>query len=212
MSFQSTSFDSIDDLINEIKKNYKAINKKEKSVEVERTWLVDISIIDYLMTLPNVTTIYKETFRGYLSVDPEVRYMCLKTFNGSTTKTKNFISYKSNGTLSREEYDVEIATDIAIKIAEMIKKDKSIHPFNGSKFIHKDYYKFTFTDNDLVLEVSIVDHSDDFVYMDIEFRNEHIAKTFRIPKFIKEFIIKEVTYDSAYKMKNYWKKTRLLNT
>ena len=45
----------------------------------------------------------------------------------------------------------------------------------------------------------------EFIYAEIEFESEEAANEFLKPDFLGE----EVTNDDSYKMKNYWKRTRI---
>ena len=69
----------------------------------------------------------------------------------------------------------------------------------------KDYKKYRL--GNWELEVSLVDPGTEweFYYGEIEFPSEEAANAFEIP----EFLGREITYDSYYKMKNFWKRTRI---
>ena len=77
--------------------------------------------------------------------------------------------------------------------------------FSESDLINKFYY--TIPINNYVLTVGMVDKDtiNEFCYGEIEFKDEQEANNFIAPKWFG----KEVTYDKSYKMKNYWKRTRL---
>lgn len=105
------------------------------------------------------------------------------------------LAIKGDGLLSREEVEFDISE------AEY-EQLKTIVP---AKMITKDYKVYDL--EGLRLEVSYVDagnHSE-FFYAEIEFSSEEEAEKFNPPSFLFE----EVTYDRNYKMKNYWKRTRL---
>lgn len=55
------------------------------------------------------------------------------------------------------------------------------------------------------IEMSKVD--DAWYYAEVEFSSEKDANEFEFP--FPNLIIKEVTYDKGFKMKNYWKNTRI---
>ena len=106
------------------------------------------------------------------------------------------LTVKSEGYLSREEIETYISKTTFDKLAKMIDKP----------LVTKQYRKYELG-NGLVLECSLVDEHlpSAFMYAEIEFKNEQEADMF-IPI---SCLGKEVTYDSEYKMKNYWSQTRL---
>ena len=205
MQLQCTSWESIDDLISKIKLTA-SLMIDQNNVEIERKWLVDYTLIEFFKSMSGVRLVrHLNNLQGYLSVNPEVRYR--SALNVDTRETYYYASYKTDGELSREEYEVPISITSALKFAKVIREDNSIKEYRKSKFITKDYY--VFTHNGVEFEISLVDNDNKFTYMEIEFKDIESAENFEIPEFIKPFIIKEVTNDSSYKMKNYWKKTRL---
>ncbi|MCM1214036.1 MAG: hypothetical protein NC548_05900 [Lachnospiraceae bacterium] len=105
------------------------------------------------------------------------------------------MAVKSSGTLTRTEVEFSIDREVYFDLQAMV----------GIKPIIKNYYRYWF--NDMVHEVSIVDDGLDtgFIYFEIEFASEEEARAYICPF---DGAI-DVTEDSSYKMKNYWKKTRL---
>ena len=205
MQFNFTSWSSIEDLISKIKSAAHSISE-EAPLEIERKWIVDYSIIEFLKTAPGVKKIRHLTnLQAYLSIDPEVRYR--SALDVDSGKSYNYVSYKTNGDLSREEYELEISMPSAIKFAKVIREDKSVREYRKSKFITKDYYVFEY--DDFEFEISMVDNDRNFTYMEIEFKDIESANNYKIPELIDRFVMKEVTNDASYKMKNYWKRTRL---
>ena len=202
MEFQITAWSSIDDLISKIKSVSSCI---AAPIEIERKWIVENSIIDFFKSFGARKVRHLNNLQAYLSVDPEVRYRSARDID--TGDTYHYIAYKSDGEMSREEYEHLITLPSALKFSKIIRDDKKIREYKGSKFINKDYYVFEY--NNIEYEISVVDDDKNFTYMEIEFADEFNANSFQIPELIKPFIIKEVTNDASYKMKNYWKRTRL---
>jgi CYTH domain-containing protein len=130
--------------------------------------------------------------QSYISIDPEIRIRKRNNKN----RISYYISIKSDGQLSREETEFPISEEF----------------YNASKIILdkptiKKEYKTYCLDDVLVLECSHVDKGteNEFFYAEIEFESEEKANAFIPPSFLGE----EVTYNSKYKMKNYWRRTRL---
>lgn len=134
-----------------------------------------------------------EIEQGYLSIEPEVR---LHGARDTSTGEENFrLTLKGNGDLSR----TELITDVTREFFEDAKK------MLPGKMIQKLYRKYQF--GNLILEVCHVDAGleSEFYYGEIEFETEEAARAFEAP----EWLGREVTYDENYKMKNFWKRTRL---
>lgn len=151
-------------------------------MEIERKWLLN--------TLPQAKMIehgFVEQF--YISTEPEVRLRRCEVLQG-----KNRIPYrlavKSNGTLSREEIQLEVPQEFY----EQVKQ------FVGKPPILKETW--TFNLEGYKLEVSNVENR--FLYAEIEFETEEQAEAYVMP--IVDAV--EVTNNPNYKMKNYWKRTR----
>lgn len=153
-------------------------------MEIERKWL--------LAAVPQGRPDEQATVEQfYVSLHPEVR---LRAY---VTNCENHIPFrmaiKGEGTLSREEIQTpvteEFYRDTLRFIAKpAIKKDFVCH--------HRDGYEVC---------TSIVDDGA-FIYSEVEFESEEEAKNYQFPW--PELVIREVTYDSNYKMKNYWERTR----
>lgn len=159
-------------------------------MEIERKWL--------LSTVPEAYRYYKyDVNQAYLCADtPEVRIRSKVSLFAPLQdgKDPNYqLTIKGEGTLSREEVNISIPKD---------KYDilRSLIPYRP---IHKTYYIFPL-DNNLELEVNIVDQ--DWIYAEVEFPDEESAQAFEFP--FPECKPKEVTEETKYKMKNYWKRTR----
>lgn len=155
--------------------------------EIERKFLLESFPTD--LPLKQRLTVYQ----AYLSIEPEVRIRRKVRF---LTDIGYFLTIKSGGNIARKEIDIEISKEQFSALAEMVE-----HPF-----ISKEFRIYSLPGN-LELECSLVDEKMDtqFIYAEIEFPSVRDAAYFE-PAFN---FVSEITDDSAYKMKNYWKRTRL---
>lgn len=155
-------------------------------MEIERKFLFD--------KIPKELSIVKKYYveQGYLSIEPEVRIRKKQ----SDSEALYIICIKSNGELIREEVEINIPQGQYNTLKNIIDKE----------FITKEFYEFKLYDGN-ILEFSIVDKemATEFMYGEVEFMSVEDANNFKVP----EFFGQEVTYDKDYKMKNYWKKTRI---
>ena len=166
-------------------------------MEIERKWLFDINKVP--TELSNTITHYKQ---AYLSVEPEVRIRSKSvesTIYDKCSETTYALCIKGNGKLSRHEIQKGITKD---EFEEL----KEIGNIDSKMFIKKYYYTIPIGEN-FILTVGVVDKGTEteFCYGEIEFSSEEEALKFNPP----EWFGKEVTNDLNYKMKNYWKRTRL---
>ena len=154
--------------------------------EIERKFLIDAFPADLPLKRQH------QVYQAYLSLDPEVR---IRRNEKEGQDTAYFLTIKSGNGLVREEVELDISKTHFYALAKMIE-----HPF-----ISKDFRVYQLPDG-LELECSLVDKgkSSEFMYAEIEFPNVDAAKSFEAFPIFK----KEVTDDPAYKMKNYWTKTR----
>lgn len=131
-----------------------------------------------------------EVEQGYLSVNPEVR---IRSKRPCKTGQEYTLVLKSDGHLSREEIEFELT-------AEQYSKLRAMIPF---QFITKLYQRYKLPD-ELVAECSVVDWGmeSSFMYAEVEFNSEGQALQFEPPACFGA----EITYEEAYKMKNYWKR------
>lgn len=155
--------------------------------EIERKFLIK----EFPNDLPKIEE--RTIYQGYLTTgDIEVRIReCIPPGKKPFTMT-----IKTSGGLIRNEVESVISEEFYNDIKELIK----------AKFIKKDYCKYEL-DNELKLEVSKID--DDWMYAEIEFTSEEEANNFNISEY--PFLLKDITYDSNYKMKNYWYDSRILD-
>lgn len=158
--------------------------------EIERKFLINTLPTD----LKEVDRL--EMYQAYLSVKPEIRVRSVKSLVFANKGVEYYLAFKSDGTLTREEVEMNIDSDGYDNLSAMI-------PYSS---IYKILYKYALPGG-LILECADVDRHRDshFMYAEIEFPDEKAAKAF-FPSFK---YIKEVTYDKSYKMKNYWNRTRV---
>lgn len=156
-------------------------------IEIERKFLLNAFPTD----LP--LKVEYQVYQAYLSVNPEVRIR-RNVKNGEDTAY--YLAIKSSGDLVRKEVEIPISKDHFYTLAEMVSQP----------FITKDHRKYCLP-NGLLLECSHVDKGRDteFMYAEVEFPSVRAAETFKpLPCFTAD-----VTSDPFYKMKNFWKRTRL---
>ena len=162
-------------------------------MEIERQWLFDIDKAPMHSCFG-----YKDMEQSYLSLEPEVRLRKETSKSIFEPDITYWITIKGNGDLSREEINKEITKEEYedLKRIGNITEDKVIKKIHWETYI--DQYK---------LELNIVDKGteNEFCYGEIEFGSEEEALAFEPLDYFGE----EVTYDNSYKMKNYWKRTRL---
>ena len=155
--------------------------------EIERKFLIN--------SFPDSLPLKEEfqVYQAYLSIDPEVRIR-RNVVNGQDKAY--YLAIKSGGKLVRKEIELHITKEQFYALAEIVE-----HPF-----VLKDFRIYQLTD-ELDLECSLVDKGSntEFMYAEIEFPSVDAAQSFQpLPIFIQD-----VTDNPAYKMKNYWRRTRL---
>lgn len=160
---------------------------KDKFTEIERKFLLE-KFPDNL-PLKEQSNVYQ----AYLSIDPEVR---IRRKNIDGTDVSHFVAVKSNGELVRHEVEMRISEEDFYALAGMIPH----------LFIKKEFRIYELP-NGLELECSLVDEgsSNEFMYAEVEFNSMEDASSFT-PCFD---YVGEITNCADYKMKNYWKQTRL---
>lgn len=154
--------------------------------EIERKFLID-SFPDDLPLKQGF-----QVYQAYLSIDPEVRIR-RNVVRGQDVAY--YLAIKSSGELARQEVELHISKEHFYALAEMVEQP----------FILKDFRIYQLP-NGLELECSHVDKgwNSEFMYAEVEFPSVKAAQDFvPLPNFTKD-----VTYNPAYKMKNYWKRTR----
>ena len=160
-------------------------------MEIERKWLV----AGFPKNWPHKTHCY--IFQTYISSynDCEIRVRYCEPaidHKGKTISPYKF-TYKSGGTLKRLEVEKELT-------ASEFNELKQTVPYPA---IFKDFYTFQFDGKSI--EISRVDNN--FYYAEVEFNNQLEAEAFEFPW--SDLVIKEVTEDEKYKMKDYWRKSRI---
>lgn len=155
-------------------------------VEIERKFLLDSFPTD--LPLKEEKLVYQ----AYLSTNPEVRIR-RNVVDGQDVSY--YLAIKSSGDLTRQEVELHITKEQFYVLAEMVTKP----------FITKDFRIYQLP-GELELECSLVDKGLDteFMYAEVEFPSVQAAEDFQpLPCFTSD-----VTRDSSYKMKNFWKRTR----
>lgn len=167
---------------------YDSSEEKKMQKEIERKFY--ISEFPTEMELIEQRTIYQ----SYVSIDKEVRVR--ETIYSEGGRAYH-MAIKGDGDLIRDELEFEITKQRYDNILKIIDR----------KPIEKDYriYKMP---NEMLLECSSVDGGKMF-YAEIEFDCEADANEFNCWGFLKEE--NETTGNDYYKMKNYWKRTRIDN-
>jgi CYTH domain-containing protein len=156
-------------------------------MEIERKWRMDRAPL-----LPYRCRLRVE--QSYLSLTPEVRVRRYEDLDQAGS-CRYDLTIKSEGDLAREEIIKELTEEEYRILAEMA----------GGAPIVKQYANYAL--GDYVLEFSLVDpgRPECFSYAEVEFPTREEAEAFQPP----DWFGAEMTYQSAYKMKNYWRDTRL---
>lgn len=160
--------------------------KLNQFAEIERKFLLD--------SFPTDLPLKEEfqVYQAYLSIAPEVR---IRRNEKDGKDTAYYLAIKSSGEMIRKEVEIPISKDHFYALAEMVSRP----------FITKDF-RIYLLPNNLLLECSHVDKGRDteFMYAEVEFPSVQAAEAFELlPNFTAD-----VTNDSSYKMKNFWKRTR----
>lgn len=130
--------------------------------------------------------------QGYLSIEPEVRIRESILLSGSKKMSPYKMTVKGNGSICREEIETEISKEFYTQLSDFISKS----------FIEKDFKTYSF--DGYKIEISMVDNH--WFYGEVEFKTLEDAHKFEWPW--KDILIREVTDDPSYKMKNYWVSSR----
>lgn len=157
-------------------------------IEIERKWILNKVPTGFPLIIDAVCE------QAYLSTSPEVRIR-------KRTETGNvplfFLDIKNDGILTRSEITNPISEEKYKALKAMLE---------GKPIIRKKWNHFDIGNNQ-TMEVTIVDPGTDteFIYAEVEFKTREESELFVFP--IKDAV--EVTSDPNYKMKNYWKRTRI---
>jgi CYTH domain-containing protein len=166
-----------------------------ENVEIERKFLLS-GAPKIIENMARPHEVVHKVEQGYISLDPEVRLRCdYKLF----TEPKYIMTVKSDGTLARKEIEIYLTEDQYTELRKAI-------PY---PMIKKLFYILEDKDTGYNIQVSFVDDMS-FIYAEVEFDTVEAAKSYKLPEWFTDGItITEVTEDKSYKMKNYWKRTRL---
>lgn len=166
--------------------------------ETERKWL--------LKELPKDVNILKQYIlhQSYIVAedDVEVRLVIKYRPDDGTVVGQKLTIKKGNG-LSREEAEIKLTDKQIVKLLSHVE---------GGPPIIKKFFIAEIPDHpDLVLHFSEVDHdrSTSFFYAEVEFPSEEEAAAFQLPPSLAEYVIREVTNEKSWQMKNYWRRTRM---
>lgn len=142
--------------------------------EIERKFLVK--------NIPLDIEKYEHNYivQAYLSFMPEVRIR-------NIDDKHYYLTFKNEGTLSRQEYEIEIQRNTYQDLYEKIQ----------GKALLKCRYKIPL-DSGEIAELDIYINIDGLVVVEVEFSSIETASNFRVPTWFG----KEVTYDKQYKNKN----------
>lgn len=155
-------------------------------MEIERKWLLE----NFPSNAPYEQA-YISTAYLYVSDSMEMRVRKRTNIFIDDVKTDYKMAIKNNGDMVREEFELSISESQYLELLESMPH----------KCISKDFRLYNF--DDFKLETSHVDG--EWFYAEIEFETEEEAVAFTSP----DWFGLEVTFDSNYKMKNYWRQTRL---
>jgi CYTH domain-containing protein len=135
--------------------------------------------------------------QSYLSIDPEDRIREEADFASLPITFTHRRTRKSDGLLIRDEVEEDLTP---LEYYSLRGTLDELHA------IIKDFRTYDIG-NGLTLQCSLVDANtpDSFMYAEVEFLTEEEALAFIPP----DYLGKEITYDPYYKMKNYWRRTRL---
>lgn len=158
--------------------------------EIERKFLISTMELGYYSLIEE--SVIKQ---AYLCTDNnEVRIT--RRLNYNNVVDESLITIKNGQGLVRHEVETPIIPNQFNQLLDII----------GIEPIKKLYRVYKMFDGHL-LQISKVD--DKFIYAEVEFNSIEEATNWRPDEYLNALIIKEVTYDENYKMKNYWRKTRL---
>ncbi len=170
------------------------------NLEIERKWMV---LGWPTIELPLLFT--EEMRQGYISTHPTVRIREENTiFSNTEEKTiqDHFIlCFKSSGTLTRKEIEMEIEKD----------KFKDLEDLIQFPLINKVRNTYLLKDGSY-LEVNHVDEGlpSEFWYAEIEFTSEQAALTFQPSTVnLEDYLVNDVTSEPNQSMAAYWETTRL---
>lgn len=157
-------------------------------MEIERKWHMK-----HAPELPLRT--HTRMSQSYLSLTPEVRIRRYEDLMNGAADTYE-LTIKSEGTIAREEINKPLSAE---------EYDILLRMTDGCAPIVKDHRTYDY--QGYVLEFSAVDPGREsaFTYAEVEFPTLEAAKAFAAP----DWFGAETTEQQGFRMKGYWKKTRL---
>lgn len=156
-------------------------------MEIERKWL--------LRKLPMKSPDRKywvEQF--YVSLEPEVRLRRCVPNGPYPDKVPYRLTIKGSGDLSREEIETTVSEDFYNQTLNFVNKEP----------IQKHHLNYDVDGYEVSIAVILNDEK--FIYAEVEFASKEDALKYEFPW--PDIVEKEITSDSSYKMKNYWKRIR----
>ena len=169
------------------------------NLEIERKWMVKgWPFID----LPLLFT--EEMRQGYISTHPTVRIReentIFSNIEDKPLKDNFVLCFKSSGTLTRKEIEMEIEQD----------KFKDLEDLIHLPLINKVRNTYLLEDGNH-LEVNHVDEGlpSEFWYAEIEFPSEEDALSFNPENVqLEDYLVDDVTNQPSQSMAAYWEQTR----
>lgn len=133
-----------------------------------------------------------EAWTYYLSVEPEHRVRHIK----DTYREYFDEAHKYGSGLDREEIENNISEDDFNRVARSL----------GLPVIHSEFWHLDWNGVKLEVMHKDVDTENDFWVLEVEFESAQEALAFVLPESIHGM---DVTFVEDYKMRNYWRRTRL---
>lgn len=146
--------------------------------------------------------------QAYLYADDNIEIRLIVRYDADTYDSmqphinKRKLTIKWGNGLQRREAEILLTEQQVDELVKFIK-----YPF-----IEKHFTVYFIPEHpELTFEFSAVDPGKEtgFFYGEIEFPNEYKAQNFVLPVNINAHVRKEVTDETSYQMKNYWRRTRL---
>lgn len=157
-------------------------------MEIERKW--------HMKQAPDLPALtHTRMSQSYLSLTPEVRIRRYEELMHGDPNRYD-LTIKSEGTLAREEIIKDLTADEYRILLEMT---------GGLPPIVKDHKTFDWQGHTLEYSVVDAERGGGFSYAEIEFPSVEEANVFTPPAWFGE----ETTQQQTYRMKTYWRDTRL---
>lgn len=178
--------------------------------EIERKWLLSKVPDQKLLDVCHIDLIESHVVhQAYLYADDNIEVRLYVRYDGATYDTmqphinRRRLTIKFGNGLVREEAEIDLTGEQMTKLMAHVK-----HPFIRKIF---RIYRVYWGSDTLKFECSEVDPGtpDSFIYSEIEFESERDANSYRFPGYFEPFLIREVTGEKSWAMKNYWRRTRL---